>query len=111
MLISFKHRGVQLFCEMLISYNEKGMGHFYTNESREPIPVENGDRIERILHRLDIIKNPEDMNIPGYWFRSIKTERKVEYSIAVNENWRITFGFDGQNVIDVNLEEKHDQVA
>jgi toxin HigB-1 len=106
MLISFKHNGVELFCEMLISFHDRGISPAFNNELTTPIPVLQGDRIERILSRLDTINKPEDMDIPGFHFYLFRNDNKNEYAVFVNEHWRITFGFNGQHVVNVNLEEK-----
>ena len=43
------------------------------------------------------------MNIPGYKFHPLLGDRKGIYAVTVTGNWRITFRFDGQDAIDVNL--------
>lgn len=63
--------------------------------------------IERMLDRLDAALKPEDMNIPGYRFRRLTGERKDTYSVTVTGNWRITFRFDGEDAIILNLEDYH----
>jgi toxin HigB-1 len=45
------------------------------------------------------------MSLPGYKFHALKVDRKGEYADSVSGNWRITFEFDGQDAINVNLEE------
>ena len=101
MLISFKHRGVELFFEMLISFNEKNISNLFLHNSGVPIPINHADRILRIFDRLDLIDDPKDMDIYGYEFQILKNDKSSLYSIALNDHWRITFGFDGNNVINV----------
>ena len=50
---------------------------------------------------------PEDMSIPGFRFHSLTGNRKGSYSVTVTGNWRITFRFDGEDAIDLNLEDYH----
>ncbi|MCF8189589.1 MAG: type II toxin-antitoxin system RelE/ParE family toxin, partial [Sulfuritalea sp.] len=71
------------------------------------IPAQFAPKIERILDRLDASKEPDDMSLPGYKFHALKGERKGEYAVSVSGNWRITFDFDGQDAINVNLEDYH----
>jgi proteic killer suppression protein len=40
-------------------------------------------------------------------FHQLKGVRKDTYAVSVSGNWRITFKFDGENVIDVDLEDYH----
>jgi proteic killer suppression protein len=47
------------------------------------------------------------MNIPGYKFHLLLGELKGTYAVSVTKNWRITFKFDGEDAIDVNLEDYH----
>lgn len=60
-----------------------------------------------LLDRLDTAVKPEDMNIPGFRFHSLTGNRKGSYSVTVTGNWRITFRFDGEDAIDLNLEDYH----
>jgi proteic killer suppression protein len=47
------------------------------------------------------------MDLPGYGFHALKGGRVGQYSVTVTANWRITFGFDGEDAVDVNLEDYH----
>ncbi len=47
------------------------------------------------------------MKLPGYKFHQLKGERKDSYAVTVTGNWRITFKFDGENAVDVDLEDYH----
>ena len=90
MIISFKHRGLELF---------------FTKGSYKGIPAQYGSRIERMLDRLDASKGAEDMDLPGYKFHALKGERKGEFAVSVSGNWRITFEFDENDAVKVNLED------
>ena len=64
---------------------------------------------ERIIRRLDTLNSsssPEGMSIPGFDFHRLKG-KPVRYSVHVNGPWCITFGFDGEDAIDVNFENYH----
>ena len=92
---------------MIITFNHKGLEGFFVKGSYKAIPAQYAARIERVLDRLDAIVVPEDMNLPGYKFHELKGKRKGIYSVSVSGNWRITFRFDGDNVIEVDLEDYH----
>jgi len=55
----------------------------------------------------DASARPGDMDVPSYRFHPLKGERAGEYAVSVSDNWRITFAFDGEDAIDVNLEDYH----
>lgn len=56
---------------------------------------------------LNAARAPEDLNLPGYRFHALKGEAKGRYAVDASGNWRITFGFDGEDAIDVDLEDYH----
>ena len=92
---------------MIVSFKHKGLELFFTKSSYKGIPAKFAPRIERILDRLDASKDPDDMSVPGYKFHELKGDRKGEYAVSVSGNWRITFEFDGQEAVNVNLEDYH----
>ena len=47
------------------------------------------------------------MDLPGYKFHPLKGNRAGEYAVTVTGNVRITFRFDSQHAIAVNLEDYH----
>ncbi len=92
---------------MIVSFRLKGLELFFTKSSYKGIPAQFASRIERILDRLDASKEPEDMGLPGYKFHALKGDRKGEYAVSVSGNSRITFEFNGQDAININLEDYH----
>ena len=47
------------------------------------------------------------MNLPGFDFHQLKGRRKGTYAVSVSGNWRLTFRFDGEHAVDVDLEDYH----
>lgn len=92
---------------MIRSFRHKGLERYFTRSERKGIDAKQEARIRRILDRLDSATRPEDMHLPGYGFHGLKGDRKGSYAVSVSGNWRITFGFDGGDAIDVNLEDYH----
>ena len=92
---------------MITSFKHKGLELFFTKGSYKGIPAQYGARIERMLDRLDASKQANDMNLPGYRFHALRGERKAEFAVSVTGNWRVTFEFDGENALNVNLEDYH----
>jgi toxin HigB-1 len=84
----------------------KGMGG-YTHSDRRAIAAEQADRIERVLDRLDASRCPEDITLPGYCFHGLKGGRRGEHAVSVSGNGRITFGFDGPDAVNLDLEDYH----
>jgi proteic killer suppression protein len=69
------------------------------------LSVSNEARIGRILRALDVATQPEQLNLPGYYFHRLRGEAR--WSARVTGNWRITFGWNGPDAIDVDLEDYH----
>ncbi len=67
------------------------------------------DHVERVrgrLDELDIAKQPEDMNVPGFNFHKLRGKPQ-RYAVAVSGPWRITFEWDGQDAVKVDYEQYH----
>jgi proteic killer suppression protein len=47
------------------------------------------------------------MDIRGLKFHGLKGADKGRYSVRASGNYRITFGWDGEDAIDVDLEDYH----
>jgi len=92
---------------MIRDFRHKGLGRFFERDDWRGIPPRYGERIARILDRLDAAMRPDDMNLPGFRFHRLKGDRTRTYSVTVSGNLRITFEFDGEDAIRVDLEDYH----
>lgn len=92
---------------MIRTFRHRGLDRFFTKGDHKGILAKSEARIERMLDRLDTATKPDDMNLPGYRFHRLTGDRKDTYSVLVTGNWRITFRFDGEDAIDVDLEDYH----
>lgn len=92
---------------MIRSFQHRGLERFFRKGDHRGIPARSLGRIERLLDRLDAALTPQDMNLPGYKFHRLKGNRKDTYAVSVTGNWRITFGFDGEDAIEADLEDYH----
>jgi len=90
MIVHFKHRGLELF---------------FTKGSFRGIPAQFASRLERLLDRLEAATFPKDMDLPGYKFHELKGRRKGIYAVTVSGNWRLTFEFNRDDVVNVDLED------
>jgi proteic killer suppression protein len=92
---------------MIKSFRHKGLERFFRKSDPRGIQAQHAGRIGRILALLDEASNPEQLTVPGMYLHPLKRERKGEWAITVSGNWRITFRFEGEDVIVVNLEDYH----
>ena len=47
------------------------------------------------------------MDLPGLRFHPLKGKDKGRYPVWASQNWRLTFGWDGADAIEVDLEDYH----
>ncbi len=92
---------------MIKSFRHKGLARFFAKDDSRGIPARSAPRIERMLDRLDAVTRADDMNVPGFRFHALKGEMKGRFAVAVSGNWRITFEMDGEDAVDVDLEDYH----
>lgn len=70
------------------------------------LPVANHARVQRIIDALEQAEAPGDMDVPGWRFHPLKGKPK-RYAVDASGNYRVTFGFDGKNAVDVDIEDYH----
>ncbi len=92
---------------MILSFRHKGLEEFFKDDNARRLNRDHVLKISRLLDRLEASVKPQDMNVPGFDLHQLKGDRKGTYSVSVSGNWRITFKFDGENAVDVDLEDYH----
>ena len=92
---------------MIQSFRSKALRRLFETGSARGLSVPDDRRVGRMLAALDDAERPEDMDIPGYRLHGLTGDQRGRYSIRVTGNWRLTFGWDGENVTDVDLEDYH----
>jgi proteic killer suppression protein len=63
-------------------------------------------RIKARLDALDEALAPDDMNVPGWDFHSLRGKPQ-RYTVHVNGPWCITFEFDNGDGLNVDFEQYH----
>ena len=92
---------------MIKHFQHKGLERFFCRGETKGIQAQHQQRIQRILDLLDDASEPQELAIPGMFLHPLKGDRKGQWAMTVSGNWRITFAFDGEDVIVVNLEDYH----
>ncbi len=91
---------------MITSWRHKGLKELFAVGKSAKVRPDQQKKCLRLLDALQQAMVPDDMNVPGWHFHGLQGKPK-RYAVAVNGPWRITFGFDGQNAFDVDLEQYH----
>ncbi len=92
MIRSFRSKALKLFAEM-------GDG--------SKLSVRNVERLKIMLGQMDAAVAPEELNLPGFYFHPLRGKDKGRFSIRVTGNYRLTFAWDGEDAIGVDLEDYH----
>ena len=62
----------------------------------------------RKLEQLDLASLIEDMRTPpGNRLEALKGDRAGQWSVCINEQWRICFRFESGNALDVEIADYH----
>jgi proteic killer suppression protein len=92
---------------MIRSFKHKGLERFFRRSDYRGIPAQNAERIQRMLDTLNVAIRPEEMNIPSYRFHRLKGGRGGTDAMIVTGNLRMTFAFEGEDAVEVNLEDHY----
>lgn len=88
------------------TFKNKALGDLWLSGKTSKIDARTRERILLRLDRLDIVTAPEEMNLPGFDFHSLRG-KPVRYSVHVNGPWCITFEFYGTDAYRVDYEQYH----
>ncbi len=91
---------------MIASFRHKGLEELYLTGKTRRIGAGQIGRCVRILQLLEVADRPEDMNIAGFRFHRLHGSSK-RWSMRVTGNYRITFGWLGENALEVDYEDYH----
>jgi proteic killer suppression protein len=89
------------------SFRHKGLQRFFEKGSKAGISARHERRLRLMLSRLDDSASPADMDAPGWKLHPLKGELSGQWAIWVDENWRLTFAFEGTDAILVNYQDYH----
>lgn len=92
---------------MIRNFRHKGLERLWETSSPAGITPSLAARATRILDALDAATSPQEMDLPGFRFHALKGNRSGTYAISVSANWRITFGWDASDAVDVDYEDYH----
>lgn len=92
---------------MIRSFRSKALKRFWTKSDASGLRPDWARRIERQLTLLDQASRPEDMDVVTYGFHALSGGMAGRYAVTVSRNWRLTFAFEGQDAVEIDLEDYH----
>ena len=96
---------------MITSVKQKGVidifrGHD-TKAARKILSKELHRKVRVILTVLNSMESTVTLNTAALRFETLKGDRKGTHSVRINQQYRICFIWDGQNVEDVEIVDYH----
>jgi len=77
-------------------------------QCRAGIQPKQDKKLRMQLTALDAATQPQDLAvIPGWRLHELKGDQAGRWSITVNGNWRVTFGFEATDVVLLDYEDYH----
>lgn len=92
---------------MIASFRSRALRRYWERSEERRLPSEYLTRIGMILDRLDGATEPRQMDAPGLRFHALTGQMKGRFALNVSRNWRITFGWSGEDATEVDLEDYH----
>ncbi len=92
---------------MIKTFKHKGLKKFFYENDQRGINPKHGNKLARILDRLDASMEPYDMNLPGYKLHELSGREKGTWAVSVSGNWRVTFQFKGADAVLVDYRDYH----
>jgi proteic killer suppression protein len=92
---------------MIKSFRHKGLERFFREGSKAGIQPKHEKRLRLQLGRLDAARSAADMNLPGWRWHPLTGGLKGHWAVWVDENWRLTFRFEGIDAVLVDYQNYH----
>ena len=92
---------------MIRSFRHKGLQRFWARSEASGLRPDWVGKVNRLLRALDAARRPGDLAVPGTGFHALRGDLKNRYAMTVSRNWRMTFGWDGEDAVDIGLEDYH----
>src|SRR5687768_5082272 len=92
---------------MLRTFRHRGVERFFRTGSKAGIQAHHAPRLRLQLARLDAASGPGDMALPGWKLHALAGELKGHWAVWVDQNWRLTFTFEGEDAVLVDYRDYH----
>ena len=86
------------------SFRHKGLALLFEVGNARNVQPRHARRLNLIITALNAATQPAQMAMPGMRFHPLHGNR---YSVWVDENFRVTFRFDGGHAYEVDYEDCH----
>lgn len=95
------------YSRMIKSWKHKGLKVFYSTGRTSGIQATHAKRLKLLLQLLNAATQPDDMNLPGFFYHPLKGNKNAYFAVTVNKNWRLIFKFEEGDAILVDYLDYH----
>jgi proteic killer suppression protein len=93
---------------MIRSFADRATERVFLGTMPKGFPNEAFNRARRVLERLNAAHEVMDLRFPpSHRLEKLQGDRKGFWSVRVNDQFRITFRFKGNDAFDVRFEDYH----
>lgn len=92
---------------MIRSFKSRALRRYWMRNDVSGIRPDWRARIDRQLDALEAAIEPGELDRLGWGFHALTGDMKGRFALTVSRNWRLTYGWDGTDAIDVDLEDYH----
>lgn len=91
---------------MIRSFRNRALAALWERGDTSRIRPDLVKRLTLRLSRQDAALGPEKMNLPGFNFHHLRG-KPTRYTVHVNGPWCLTFEWEGEDAVGVDLEQYH----
>lgn len=92
---------------MIRSFRHAGLETFFRTGSKAGIQPKHEKRLRLQLGALNRASGPNDMSAPPWRLHPLKGADRGHWAVWVDENWRLTFAFEGKDAVLVDYRDYH----
>lgn len=93
---------------MILNFSSKETASIFIGLSVRSLPLDMQQTARRKLKQLDSVRIIDELRIPpGNRLETLKGNRKGQWSIRINDQWRICFNWKNGNAEDVEIVDYH----
>ena len=92
---------------MIASFRSKALQRFWEKDDPRGLNREWIRKIALVLDTMENAVTPSELDIATFGFHPLTGNMVGRYAITVSRNWRVTFGWDGESAVDIDLEDYH----
>ncbi len=90
------------------TFAHKAIRKLFENGDAKGLPPDAVDKLRKMLAFVEAMGSESELrDIPVWRAHRLTGDRKGTWSLHVTRNWRLTFEFEGDEVVDVNFEDYH----